>query len=124
MIEPKFAIACPFKDGLAVVAVSFEDKAGRQLLYGFINKKGEQVVPPRYSIASAFSEGLASVGKSTQDYCYINPQGEEVLGPFRCKGAGPFQEGLARIQKGDAFGYIDKRGQSVWKWESEGTPES
>jgi hypothetical protein len=119
-IDKTGTIARPFREGLAVVAVSFEDKPGRPLLYGFINQKGEQVVPPRYTIASAFSEGLASVGQGTQDFCYINPHAEEVLGPFRCEGAGPFQEGLARIQKGEAFGYIDKRGQWVWKLDTEG----
>jgi len=63
-----------FSEGLAAVYTG-DDNPG-----GFINKKGEWVIPPVYSFISAFSEGLAVVKKELSSrYGFINLKGEMVI---------------------------------------------
>ena len=46
---------------------------------------------------------------------YIDPRGQTIIPPIACNLAGPFNDGLARIQ-GPAreVGYINERGEFVW----------
>ena len=74
VIEPKFASAAPFSEGLARVAV-IEDEVEK---LAFIDKNGDFVIPPRFNTdfdfrrnSSDFSEGLAAVSEG------LNPVGDE-----------------------------------------------
>lgn len=70
----------PFSEGLACVGSA--DQFG-QVRYGFINIKGEEVIPLKFSNQpSNFSSGLAKVipaDKSEFAYAYINTKGDVVL---------------------------------------------
>lgn len=114
VIEPRFTRACwvsSFRDGLA--PVYFPDDSG-----GFINKKGELVIPASFSYVSAFSEGLALVQpKGNHQYGYINHKSEMIIKPEYDLSL-PFHEGVASVKKRRAdgttfFRIIDKNGQAL-----------
>lgn len=80
---------------------------------GFINTKGEIIIPAEYDFATYFSEGLSVVRKNGK-YGYINKNGELVI-PFRYDYARPFRHGYAKVQIGQKFYIIDKQGKRVLK---------
>ncbi|HSB26800.1 MAG TPA: WG repeat-containing protein [Pyrinomonadaceae bacterium] len=128
VIRQQYGLADDFSEGLAGVVVDRK--------FGFINKKGEMVIPPRFTphrgpylwdplvATSRFSDGLAPV--TTEDgfglgkaYGYINHKGEFVIPP-QFLFAQLFSEGLAFVATPDPkanqvkkVGWIDKAGQWV-----------
>jgi hypothetical protein len=121
VIEPRYSFTNSFSEGLAAV-ISGDP---RQAKYGFINPKGETVIPPRFEARidpgwpyaggnvhlSRFSEGLAGV-RDGGLYGYINKQGNLVIPP-KFALAGDFSEGLASAVENDKVGFIDKQGRWV-----------
>jgi hypothetical protein len=80
-------------------------------LMGFINNKGEWVIPPTYDKARDFSQGLAPVYMD-KNWGYINEQGEKVI-DFQFKDAEVFSaNGLAPVKE-KKWGFIDKTGKWV-----------
>jgi DNA-binding transcriptional regulator/RsmH inhibitor MraZ len=103
-----------FSEGLAAVAVDW----GIPAKYGFINTKGELVIPARFAAVLAghnigalshFSEGLASV-RVGEEYGFIDKSGQFVI-PLKFSFAGDFSEGLAFVRVGEQAGYINKSGE-------------
>lgn len=89
--------------------------------WGFINAKGQEVVPCKYDNVRSFSEGLAVVnvgGKfgislvSGGKYGYIDTTGKEVI-PLRYDDANDFSEGMAPVLLNGKCGYINKKGKEV-----------
>ena len=78
---------------------------------GFINDKGEVIIPFIYDDASVFFDGLARVMKDGK-HGYINLQNETVI-PFIYDFADDFKNGMARVQKAGKFGWIDKTGKEI-----------
>ncbi|MCL1835509.1 MAG: WG repeat-containing protein, partial [Oscillospiraceae bacterium] len=106
----------PFSEGLAAVS------AGGK--YGFIDRSGKVAVQLKYGYASPFSDGLAAVraasaaagptGSASAKYGYIDASGAEAIPlQLECDMAYPFTEGLARIEVGGKFGFIDKSGEII-----------
>lgn len=118
VIERKYWFADDFSEGLAAVVVG---KWMSRQTYGFINKKGEMVIPPRFAprmgnymiiAASRFSEGLACVGNGGA-FGYIDKSGQYVIPP-KFADAQAFSEGLAWVKTFDGkAGWIDKTGRWV-----------
>ncbi len=122
VIEPKFAEAGPFSEGLARVAV-LENEMEK---LGFIDKKGDFVVPPGFNTdfdfrrnSSGFSEGLAGVSEGLNPsrtkestFIYIDKAGKIVLATEFFY-AGEFRDGLAIVysDRTNRWGYIDKTGK-------------
>lgn len=87
--------------------------------FGFINTKGEKVIPAIYEFAYAFSDGLASVQKNGK-YGYINIKGEVVI-PLQYEEASPFVNGTATVMYKDTingkinrhFFMINKKGEKI-----------
>jgi|GEM_PF-641271 len=104
VINPQFAYASVFKEGLALVKID-----GDRPLWGFISPNGKFEINAQYYFASDFSEGLAWV---MQDYdsppSVINKKGEFVFSMPDAKRFNVFKEGLA------AFAIIDEEGTSRW----------
>lgn len=48
-------------------------------LYGFINNKGEAVIPPQYKEISYFHNGMALVKLKEDGYSFIDKQGQNIL---------------------------------------------
>ena len=61
--------------------------------WGYVNTKGELIIPCIYEYANDFSEGLASVRKNGKEG-FINKKGEIAI-PFKFEECGNFSEGLA-----------------------------
>lgn len=122
IIEPKFDIAFPFSEGIALVKLNDE--------FMYIDTKGETIFKLPVNIyptgiddranhrqygnkASAdFHEGLAAVQDESGDWGYINTRGEYVIMP-QFENVSYFSEGLAIVEKNGKYGYIDKNGNYV-----------
>lgn len=93
---------------------------------GFINVKGELVIPPKFDPLTLDSEGdftegmtlLRVLAESPDDfsykYGYIDETGRVAVEP-RFEEASEFSEGPAVVRAGDGYGFIDKSGKYVWK---------
>jgi len=79
--------------------------------WGFINQKGEQIIPFLYDDASYFTEGLALVKKDDK-YGYINEKNEIVI-PFIYDDGALFENGKAWVQVGDKQFKINKLGEEI-----------
>lgn len=86
--------------------------------FGFINNKGEWVIPPIYKWTWDFNEGLAPAAKGNK-WGYINEEGTEVI-PFIYKDAERFgHSGLAPVSKKkyasdkENWGFVNKEGKLV-----------
>lgn len=84
MIEPKFSAVYPFHSKLAafcdgcVTESDGEHKAWVNGNWGFINRKGEVVIPPKYNrIISDFEDGFAIVEREGVKL-RINEKGEQI----------------------------------------------
>ena len=97
-----------FSEGLAAVYVG--DK------WGYIDKTGKFVIPPKFKQTfppSLFHEGLAQVEIEEGKSSFIDRTGEFVKALQFIKQRTVFSEGLARINKGDKIGFVDKTGKFV-----------
>ena len=112
----KYDALGPFSEGLAAAC-----KNGK---WGYINTKGEEVIPCRYDdnqnyegkSASPFHEGLAAVCKGDK-WGYINRQGEEVI-PVNLEVclAGGFSNGRAVLDEDFThFIVIDTAGNRIFR---------
>lgn len=82
--------------------------AKRDGKFGYIDKKGEMIIPPQFERALGFVEGLGRVGIGDKQG-YIDETGKFVI-PLKFDEAHPFSEGLAGARIGERFGFIDKSG--------------
>jgi WG containing repeat len=76
---------------------------------GFMNAKGENVIPPIYHSAGEFSEGLAAA-RLNGTYGYINSTGAFIIPPS-FDYATPFREGIAIVFKDGKQLFINKKGK-------------
>lgn len=97
---------CNFSDGLAQFSMGNK--------YGYVNKKGEVVIPAVYTRANPFSEGLAAVSKSDKGgYGYINKSGDQII-KEQFSYAEKFIKGKAIVLFGTSgWGTIDKKGKYI-----------
>jgi hypothetical protein len=79
---------------------------------GYINRKGEIIIPAQFDFTLPFSEGLAIVCISHEKCGYIDETGKFVINP-QFKMAFRFSEGLAAVITENRLGYIDKTGNYV-----------
>ena len=108
VIEPKYNYVTNFSEGLA----GFLDGNDNM---GCINKIGDVVIKPKYQELDEFSEGLAVF--TLNDLCgYIDKAGNEVIENLFLT-ADDFKNGVALIttQKDAEWGYIDKKGNWVFR---------
>ncbi|MDD6889733.1 MAG: WG repeat-containing protein [Bacteroidales bacterium] len=74
--------------------------------YGFLNDKGDEVIPFKYDCAGHFNEGLAAV-KSDGKWGFID-KADNIVIPFRYDDARSFNEGVAAVKFNGKWGFIDK----------------
>lgn len=89
--------------------------------YGYLDSRGQVIVPLIYEWAQHFSDGIACVGKSIngeRKYGGINTDGVEVI-PFIYDDRFIFQNGIALVQKDGKIGLIDKYGNSTFMQKEE-----
>ena len=90
-----------------------KDSEGTPLEYGvgFIDKRGNEIIPPTYYNGLDFSEELAAV-RNREYWGFVNKQGIEVI-EFKYEAVSSFSEGIARIKTNKKWGIIDKNGNMV-----------
>ena len=90
-----------------LIQVTLNDKLG------FINEKGEEIIPCKYDIARDFaSNGLAAV-RVDGKFGYINEKGEEII-PCKYDIAKDFaSNGLAAVNVDGNNGYINEKGEEI-----------
>lgn len=110
LIEPKFKDAMIFYERLAAV--------GNGNKYGFINIKGDTVIPFIYDdIFLGFSNGLADV--TINDSCgYIDKKGEIII-PLIYETCYPFKSDLAHIESFDGETLLINKNGKTFKYDKE-----
>jgi len=103
IIELSCTEAYDFNEGLAAVKVN--------MLWGFINMKGDTIIDYLYSDAKSFDNGIAFV-KLDEFWGAIDKSGEIIIGfLFDC--IDNFINGYARIYKNNKVGYVDMQGRVI-----------
>jgi hypothetical protein len=133
VIPAQYIMACPFSEGLALVATTYTGDLEQtmngigmpeDLGWGYIDKSGAMVIEPRFTMADSFHDGLARVFIDTiyavdiaGDVYYINKSGDIALGPYVNEyfpEADPnFSEGLAAECGPCGYQYVNKEGAIV-----------
>lgn len=126
VIEATFEDAENFSEGLAPVKVRGEvvwcpadasgNRSGATMMYGYIDKTGQMIIPAVFNSAEPFSEGVAAVSKCDEAY-FIDKSGKTVIsGNFIYTSS--FSGGLAHVEtmtkSGLLEGYVDKTGKTIW----------
>ena len=97
-------------DGLIIV--EGKDK------YGYINTKGENVIPEIYYNARPFYEGQAWV-KQAEDGAWMSIDKKNSVVFYLAKDESPvggFHNGLALVRTEDGYKYVNKSGALVYTW--------
>jgi hypothetical protein len=113
-IEPQFAEAYEFNNGLASVALK---PCGDSCYYSYIDKSGKVVIERTFSSAGDFEKGKAIVAISYCDwdpcqYGIINKRGEFIVSPIYQE-IQPASEGLFATHDAKGYGFIDETGRVV-----------
>lgn len=114
IISAQFEKVKDFRKGLAGVKIDGK--------WGLINKKGDIVVEPKFYSLLRDHEVVAVV-QTNQGYfgdswwAYIDKDGKLILGGGRDRFdyAARFRDGIAKVEVGGKFGYIDKEGNYIWE---------
>lgn len=127
VIKPKYVRAHEFSEGLA----SVETDAKMGFLFGYTDTKGKLVIKPQWHHTEEFSDGLAVV-KVGEKFGFIDRSGKVVI-PAKFDSATGFKNGLAHVElhscddtyrdkygvcqqkRHDLLGYINPKGEYVWK---------
>lgn len=100
-----------FKEGFAAVKQYIQWGDKWEYKWGYIDKKGNQVIPFRFNDANSFSEGLAPVAFRIK-WGYINQHNQTII-PFRYRWAYQFINGVASVNDYGGNGHIDKFGNWI-----------
>ena len=105
-IPPRFITAGPFSEGLAAVT---DDKGG----WGYIDKTGNYVIKPEWQQTHRFSGGLGLAEKD--DTLFVIKRDDLSTTKVETEGytgwTRPFSEGLAPVQIGFDWGYVNRNGR-------------
>jgi len=107
VIQPQFQLASEFSEGLACVC--------KEGAFGYIDPTGEWVIPPRFPHANDFSDGLAGVSFGDQGWAFIDRSGKVVIPGKFAWVYGGFRHGVAEVAFDGKRGYINKKGEWIWK---------
>ena len=78
---------------------------------GFVNMKGEELVPCKYGYVHDFQEGMAVVCLDNKRG-FIDKTGKEIV-PCKYGNVCDFQEGMAAVCLHDKWGFINKEGEEI-----------
>lgn len=110
-------VVSPIYYGLDVVSDGLIIIKGKDK-YGYINTKGENVIPEIYYNALPFYEGQAWV-KQAEDGAWMSIDKKNSVVFYLAKEESPvggFHNGLALIRTEDGYKYVNKSGALVYTW--------
>lgn len=100
------------------------DEDGFESKHGYLDEKGNEIIPLIYSDAYAFSEGLALVYMDDEEFGYIDVNGKFVLPKLneRFQNSGnTFKDGLVDVYNHHyQAGFMDKNGKIVIECQFDG----
>ena len=99
----KYDFVGNFNEGFA--PVELDDK------HGFVNAKGEEIVPLKYDNVRDFHDGLAQVNLN-HHWGFINTKGEEVV-PLKYDDAWLFFNGYVKVKLKRKWGVVNEKGEEV-----------
>ena len=112
IINPQFAVASVFREGLALVKTS-----GDKGKFGFINEDGKYEIAANYKDGTVFSEGLAWVVSENGAPTAIDSKGEVKITLQDAETVKIFRDGLAAfsiLKDGEyQWGFVDKEGKVI-----------
>ncbi|MFM7078332.1 MAG: WG repeat-containing protein [Bacteroidota bacterium] len=112
IVNPQFAHASVFNDGLALVKTT-----GRDGKFGFIGPDGKYVIMPTLKQATSFKEGLAWIVEESSFPVAIDNTGKPIVNLKNAESARNYSDGVAAYSiltnNGLAWGFVDKTGKSV-----------
>jgi len=113
VIKNTFYFIFTFSNGLALSGVKHDNG---DVLWGYINRSGDYVIPPKYTRGCPFSDGLAVVQKDGECFC-INPFGKCVLKMSGVEEMEYFSEGVVpvKMKKSSKWGWVDRSGKWIVK---------
>ena len=95
-----------FIEGRAAIAIVKK----KQVLWGFIDKNGNEIIKPQFKTVSDFRLGLAAVQNMDGKWGYINLNGESVI-ECQYNAAFPFNDsGLAIVRTDNGYHAINRDG--------------
>ncbi|WP_430789861.1 WG repeat-containing protein [Actinoplanes sp. G11-F43] len=108
-VEPRFAEAQPFAEGVAWVRRP--DSPSWEL----IDAGGELVITSAHGYLSAgpFADGLAWVRRDDTGWFAIDRENQLIVPPAAFEDARPFRRGLAIVRQGGVWGAVDRQGRIV-----------
>jgi len=107
VISPRFDAAEKFGyNGLAKVS-----RGGK---WGYVNLKGEEIIPLHFDEVGDFDYGLAPV-KLNNKWGYFNAQGQIAVPIGFDAVSGIWREGLSAVQLQGKWGYVNPNGETVIK---------
>jgi hypothetical protein len=110
-LKPDCDLLSNFQEEMAMI-INYKDSAKKELVYGFINKAGELVIPMIYDDAINFSNGLAYI-MNKERRGYIDKEGQMII-PLKDFIGYAFSDDLALVNNQNyKLGYIDKYGRIV-----------
>ena len=118
VIEPSHYTSCEkgFSEGLA--CVFRVAKRRNDIVGGYINRVGEEVISCDWGLAEPFSDGLAAVmDAQTRLWGFVNRNGKIVIPP-KYGHVESFAGGLAKVRTSKRIGpefYINPQGDVVWE---------
>ncbi|MBK8478491.1 MAG: WG repeat-containing protein [Opitutaceae bacterium] len=105
-----------FSEGLA--CVYRVDKKRKDIVAGYINRAGEEVIPCEWALAEPFADGLAAVMDArARLWGFVNRNGKIVIPP-KYGHVESFVGGFAKVRTSKRIGpefYINTQGDVVWE---------
>lgn len=95
-------------------AIFYDMNAEGKVLYGYLDTRGQEVIPLKYESASDFKEGKAVVKIRDNQYALIDVNGN-ILKTYNYAFVGDLGDGLLAFKEstGGDFGFIDESGNIV-----------
>lgn len=109
VIQTQYGYCGEFSDGLANVSGFGGYRCG------YIDRRGRTVIDLAYSQCRGFSEGVAPVETVEEYSAFIDTRGRYIFGPAEIDWVDEFFEGLGPFSVGEHIGYVDKRGEIVYR---------
>lgn len=111
VINPQFAEAGLFRDGIAIVKSS-----GKKGLYGYIEETGKYTIQPQYISATAFSDDLAWTVLENGAPVAIDAKGQVKFSLATAEKVNMFNEGLAPFSVNEdskeKWGFVNAKGET------------
>jgi hypothetical protein len=106
-----YSFISDYKESRALIADNNEQG---QYLYGYLNRRGKEILPLDFETASDFNDGKAVVKMKDGSFALINLTGK-ILNKYTYVFVGKLGGGLLPFQKtkDGKFGYIDEQGRIV-----------